>query len=74
MHHSPCFNLLLLYNNSFDNQESEINENEIFTFRHTAYIYIYIYIHKYGWLTNFFVSDIIFSKVSRKIDKKALTD
>ena len=36
------------------------------------YIYIiYIYIHKYGWLTNFFVSAIIFSKVSRKIDKSS---
>ena len=32
MHHNPCFNLFLLYNNLylFDNQGDEINENDIF--------------------------------------------
>ena len=25
VHHNPCFNLFMLYNNSFDNQGSEIN-------------------------------------------------
>ena len=29
-HHNPCFNLFTLHNNSFDNQGSEINENDIF--------------------------------------------
>ena len=45
--HNPCFNLLIPHNNSFDNQGSEINKNDIFfrfdipSFRK---IYIYIYI------------------------------
>ena len=30
VHHNPCFNLFLLQNNLFDNQGSEINENDIF--------------------------------------------
>ena len=32
VHHNPCVNLFILYNNynSFDNQESEINKNDIF--------------------------------------------
>ena len=30
VHHNPCFNLFVLYNNSFDNQGSEINKNDIF--------------------------------------------
>ena len=30
VHHNPCFNLFILYNNSFDNQGSEINKNHIF--------------------------------------------
>ena len=37
MHHNPCFNLFILHNNSFDNQESEINKNDFFTFRHTVF-------------------------------------
>ena len=40
VHHSPCFNLLILHNNSFDNQRSEINESDVFlllTFRHTVF-------------------------------------
>ena len=28
--HNPCFNLFILYNNSSDNQGSEISKNEIF--------------------------------------------
>ena len=27
VHHNSCFNLLILHNNSFDNQGSEINKN-----------------------------------------------
>ena len=30
MHHDPCFNLFILHDNSFDNQGSEINKNNIF--------------------------------------------
>ena len=30
VHHNHCFNLLILHNNSFDNQGSEINKNDIF--------------------------------------------
>ena len=30
VHDNPSFNLFLLYNNSFDNQRSEINKNDIF--------------------------------------------
>ena len=30
VHHIPCFNLFILLKNSFDNQESEINKNDIF--------------------------------------------
>ena len=30
VHHNPCFNLFVLHNNSFDNQESEVNKNDIF--------------------------------------------
>ena len=30
MHHNPCFNLFILHSNPFDNQGSEINENDIF--------------------------------------------
>ena len=30
VHHNPCFNLFILRNNSFDNQGSEINKNDIF--------------------------------------------
>ena len=29
VHHNPCFNLFILHNNSFDNQGSEINKNDI---------------------------------------------
>ena len=28
--YNPCFNLFRLHNNSFDDQESEINKNDIF--------------------------------------------
>ena len=30
VHHNHCFNLFILHNNSFDNQASEINKNDIF--------------------------------------------
>ena len=30
VHHSPCFNLLILHNNSFTSHGSEINKNDIF--------------------------------------------
>ena len=30
VYHNPCFNLFILHNNSFDNQGSEINKNDIF--------------------------------------------
>ena len=30
VHHNPCFNLLIHHNNSFDNQGSEMNKNDIF--------------------------------------------
>ena len=30
VHHNLCFNLFILHNNSFDNQGSEINKNDIF--------------------------------------------
>ena len=30
MHHNLCFNLFMLDNNSFDNQGSKINKNNIF--------------------------------------------
>ena len=30
VHHNPCFNLLILHNNSFASQGSEINKNGIF--------------------------------------------
>ena len=30
MHHILCFNLFVLQNNSFDNQGSEVNKNDIF--------------------------------------------
>ena len=30
VHHNPCFNLFIFHNNSFDNQGSEINKNDIF--------------------------------------------
>ena len=47
VHHNPCFNLFILYNNSFDNQGSEINKNDIiYTIVH-IYIYLYIYIYIY---------------------------
>ena len=44
VHHNPCLNLFILYNNSFDNQGSEINKN---IFLQTIYIYIYMYIYIY---------------------------
>ena len=38
VHHNTCFNLFLLHNNSFDNQGSEINKNDIFfTSRYTVF-------------------------------------
>ena len=38
MHHNHYFNLLIFHNNSFDNQGSEINKNDIFlTFGHTVF-------------------------------------
>ena len=40
VHHNPCFNLFILHHNSFDNQESEISQNDIFYFS-TYCIYIY---------------------------------
>ena len=30
VHHNPCFNLFIFHNNSFDNQGSKINKNDIF--------------------------------------------
>ena len=30
VYHNPCFDLILLRNNSFDNQASKINKNDIF--------------------------------------------
>ena len=29
VHHNPCFNLFILHNNSFNNQGSKINKNDI---------------------------------------------
>ena len=49
MHHNPCFNLFIIHNNSFDNQGSEINKNDIFlrfdilSFTKTLFL-LYIYI------------------------------
>ena len=38
VHHNSCFNLFILHNNSFDNQRSEINKNNIsFMFRQSAF-------------------------------------
>ena len=31
VHYNPCFNLLIIHDNSFDNQGSEINKNDIFS-------------------------------------------
>ena len=46
VHHNPCFNLFKLHNNSFDNQGSKINKNDIFSQKLCSlYIYIYIYIY-----------------------------
>ena len=37
-HNHSCFNLFILHNNTFGNQGSELNENDIFfTFRHTDF-------------------------------------
>ena len=44
-HLNPYFNLLRLHNNSFDNQEKEINKNLPTTLSSYIYIYIYIYIY-----------------------------
>ena len=30
VHHNPCFNLFILHDNSFDNQGSKTNKNDIF--------------------------------------------
>ena len=30
VHNNPCFNLLILHNNLFDDQANEINKNDIF--------------------------------------------
>ena len=30
VHHNPCFIIFILHDNSFDNQGSEINKNNIF--------------------------------------------
>ena len=29
VHYNPCFNLFILHNNSFDNQGSKINKNDV---------------------------------------------
>ena len=42
---SSCFNLFMLHNNSFDNQGSEINKNDLPFDILSLYIYIYIYIY-----------------------------
>ena len=59
MYHNPCFNLLILHNNSFATQGSEINKNDIFlrfdilSFIKTFFLlyifllYIYMYIYRY---------------------------
>ena len=55
VHHNPCFNLLILHKNSFDNQWSEINKNDIFYVStycllqklSSYYIYIYMYVYIY---------------------------
>ena len=50
VHHNPCFNLFILHSNSFDNQGSEINKNDIFlrfdilSFTKNIYIIYTIYI------------------------------
>ena len=46
VHHNPCFNLFIPHNNSFDNQGSKINKNNIFLrFNILSFWYIYIYIY-----------------------------
>ena len=43
VHNNPCFNLFILYNNTFDNQGNGINKNDIFyilTYLPSIYIYI----------------------------------
>ena len=54
VHRKPCFNLLILHNNLFDNQGSEINKNNIFLrfdilsfIKNFLLTTIYIHIHKY---------------------------
>ena len=67
MHHNPCFNLFILYNNSFDNQGSEINEIKTTLFYVLTYcrlyiykpqfkIYIHTYIHTYIHITHIYNS------------------
>ena len=49
VHHYPCFNLFILHN-SFDNQESEINKNNIFyvpIYMYICNMYVYVYIYIY---------------------------
>ena len=46
IHTYPCFNLFILHNNSFDNQGSEINENNLFfTFRHISFTKTFFLLH-----------------------------
>ena len=47
VHHTLCFNLFILHNNSFDNQGSETNKNDIFYVSTYIYIYICIFIYIY---------------------------
>ena len=43
VHHNPCFNLFILHHNSFDNQESEISQNDIFYFSTYCIYILYLY-------------------------------
>ena len=50
VHHNACFNLFILHKNSFDNQRSEINKNDIFYFSTYCLLQKFYYIHIYTHL------------------------
>ena len=64
LQHNPCFNLFIFHSNSFDNEGSKINKNEIFLrfditvfYKNFLLTHILLYIHfasPTGYLKNNF--------------------
>ena len=83
VYHNPCFNLSILHNNSFDNQGSKINKNDIFlhfdvlSFTKIFFLHVYIYgIHHWRIVSSSYrkLAWVVFKPTTTEFCSDTVTD